>query len=96
MMGRKTQIESAVNTYIGNYCYRKCFNHDNILMDCFKKFEQLKKTMSNVNISRTEFNAMMKSGEIKICKLPFEKRKQYVSWKYFEKLNKQNTDFWDK
>jgi len=37
----------------------------------------------------------MRDGEIKICKLPLEKRRVYVSWNYFEKLNKENNDFWD-
>ena len=88
-------INDAVNTYVGNYCYRKCFNHDSILMDCLDKFEELKKKLKDNPINRKEFNAMMRSQDITICKLPFEKRKVYVSWRYFEKLKKENKDFWD-
>lgn len=94
-MPKKTQIEDAVNTYIGNYCYRKCFNHDSIMCECLKKFEEFTKKIGDTPISRKEFNHLMKNNEIKICKLPFKKRVMYVSWKYFEMLNRKNKDFWD-
>ena len=90
---RKTPIEKAINTYIGNYCLRKCFNHDEIITDCFKRFDAFKKSMSNTNISFKEFNDVIKTGEIKICKLPIDKRKSYVSWRYFEYLKNKNRIF---
>ncbi|MDA3855043.1 MAG: hypothetical protein PF569_02205 [Candidatus Woesearchaeota archaeon] len=91
-MGSK--ISDAINTYFGNYCARKCFRHDEIINDCSKKFDILRDKLSNSNIDRKEFNKMMRNGDIQICKLPYNKR-HYVSWKYFEKLSKQDKDYWD-
>ncbi|MCK5283745.1 MAG: hypothetical protein KAK00_10170 [Nanoarchaeota archaeon] len=91
----KPAIRIAINYYIGNYCYRKCFRHDSILNDCFKKFEILAEKLKDTKITIKEFNQMMKQGDIKICKLPFEKRCKYVPWKKFEYYNWKNTDYWD-
>lgn len=65
------------------------------MQDCFKKFDELVRKIGNTAITRPEFNSMMKNAHIKICKLPYEKRKGYVSWKFFELLNKKDTDFWE-
>ena len=92
---KKTQIDTAINTYIGNYCYRKCFNHDNILIDCFNKFEELKGNIGHMQITFKELNDMIKSEEIRICKLPLNDKKRYVLWRYFEHLKDNDTDFWD-
>ncbi|MEA2037151.1 MAG: hypothetical protein U9O94_06570 [Nanoarchaeota archaeon] len=92
---KKSPIQCAINTYIGNYCYRKCFRHDNTLRECFAKFDKLAKEMGNVPITFKEFNSMMKNNEIKICKLPFEKRVKYVSWKRFEYYKWKDKDYWD-
>lgn len=88
-------IDGAINTYFGNYCVRKCFNHMETINSCENKFELLKKQLSQLKITRKEFNTMMKEGKINICKLPYEKRKLYISWQAFEKLLNKNTDFWD-
>ncbi|MFH1849453.1 MAG: helix-turn-helix domain-containing protein [archaeon] len=90
---KKTAIEIVINTYIGNYCFRKCFNHDDIITGCSQKFDALRKSMSATNVSFKEFNDMMKNDEIKICKLPLEEKRRYVSWRYFEYL--KDRDFWD-
>ncbi len=92
---KKTAIDKAINEYIGNYCSRKCFNHPEIIGDCSKKFDVLRKTMSTVEISFKEFNIMMKNGSIKVCKLTYDDRIRYVSWKRLEYLMNRNTDFWD-
>jgi len=92
---RKTAIDKAINVYIGNYCSRKCFNHPEIIKDCSHKFNVLRKSMSTVNISFREFNILMKNGNIKVCKLPYNDRMCYVSWKRLEYLTDKNTDFWD-
>ena len=91
----REDISSVVNTYVGNYCVRKCFRHEDIMIDCFEKFDIIEKKLKDTKISRKEFNQMMKDGRIKICKLPYKKRKQYVSYKYFIKINNENKDFWD-
>ena len=92
---KKSFIESAVNTYLGNYCYRKCFNHNNIIFECQRKFDKLAKEIGNTPITFKEFNLMMKNGQIKICQFPFEKRIKYVSWKRFEYYKWNNKDYWD-
>jgi hypothetical protein len=79
---------------LGNYCYRKCFKHRNIIEDCEAKFKKLVQEMGTIPITFQEFNSMMKDGQIKICKLPFEKRKMYVSWKRFEYYNWKDKDCW--
>lgn len=92
---RKAPIESAVNTYMGNYCYRKCFRHDDIILDCWDKFAVLIKEMGNIPITFREFREMMDNEDIKICRLSHDKRKLYVSWKCFEYMNRKGKDFWD-
>ena len=92
---RKAQIEVAINTYIGNYCYRKCFNHWDIISECGLKFDKLAKEMINAEITFKELKEMVNNDEIKICKLPLEKRKRYISWKYFEYLRLKDKDFWE-
>jgi len=92
---KKSAIEKAINTYIGNYCYRKCFNHDEILTDCLDKFEKLKKGVGNTNITVKELKLMIDNDSIKICKLPFDKREKIISWGYFNYLKHQNRDMWD-
>lgn len=92
---KKTAMEKAINAYMGNYCFRKCFNHDNIIEDCAQMFDKLKKSMKDTNISFREFNDMMKNNQIRICKLTLEEKRRYVSWKYFEYLKDKDTDFWD-
>ena len=92
---RKSSIQSAINTYVGNYCYRKCFNHYNIIRDCEQKFELLAKELKGIPITFKEFNNMLKSGQIKICKLPTDKRRLYVSWKRFEYYKWKKIDYWD-
>jgi len=72
---RKTSIQSTINTYIGNYCYRKCFNHDDVLTECFKKFEELAEKMKDTPITIKELKSMLDNDEIRVCKLPIEKRK---------------------
>lgn len=92
---KKTAIDKAINIYMGNYCSRKCFNHHDIIGECSQKFDALRKSMSTVDISFKEFNDMMKNAEIKICKLDYDDRIRYVSWKRLEYLMDKNTDFWD-
>ncbi len=92
---RKPPIQLAINTYLGNYCYRKCFNHQDIILECEAKFNSLAKSMKNIPITFKEFNEMVKSDQIKICKLPFDKRKMYVSWKRFEYYKWNRKDYWD-
>lgn len=91
----RAPIESAVNTYMGNYCYRKCFMHEDIIFGCRDKFGVLIKEMGNVPITFREFREMMNNEDIKICGLPPEKRKMYVSWKCFEYMRRSDKDFWD-
>jgi len=92
---KRTAIDKAINIYMGNYCFRKCFNHPEIIKECSEGFDALRKSLNNVEISLKEFNGMMKNSEIMICKLPYENRIRYVSWRYFECLKKKGTDFWD-
>jgi len=92
---KNTAIGKAINVYMGNYCSRKCFNHHDIIGECSQKFDALRKSMSTVDISFKEFNDMMKNAEIKICKLDYDDRIRYVSWKRLEYLMDKNTDFWD-
>lgn len=92
---KKPAIVSAINTYIGNYCCRKCFKHPELMRECECQFNKLANKMKNVNITFSEFNAMMKDGRISICKLPQSQRTLYVSWHNFERLNDKNIDFWD-
>jgi len=92
---RKRQIESAVNTYVGNYCMRKCFNHPEILEECRGRFGQLVEGMANVPLSFGELRRMIDDGSIQVCKLPPERRRLYVSWRSFEHLKESGTDFWE-
>lgn len=91
----KTPIMSAINTYAGNHCHRKCFNHPDIILGCGKKFMELAKKMEKNPITVEGFSAMMKTGDIGICRLPPEKRAKCVSWAYFGHLKSEGTDFWD-
>jgi len=92
---RKSPMVKAINTYAGNYCVRKCFNHLEIIQDCRRKFDELAETFGEKEISISEFFRLMNSGAIKICKLPEEKRRRVIVWKQFERLQDKNTDFWD-
>ncbi len=55
----KQQIRSAANTYIGNYCMRKCFNHDYLMSNCIKQFDRLVLEWGDRPITRSEFNSML-------------------------------------
>ncbi len=92
---KKPAIVSAINTYIGNYCYRKCFNHTETIKECEGRFNELANSMKDTNITFSEFNAMMKDSRISICKLPQNRKALYVSWHNFERLKDKNMDFWD-
>ena len=92
---RKAPIQSAVNTYMGNYCHRKCFMHDEIVFGCRDKFAVLIKEMEDVPISFREFREMMDNDDIKICRLQPEKKKMYVSWRCFERMRRKDKDLWD-
>ncbi|RLG15349.1 MAG: hypothetical protein DRN71_01595 [Candidatus Nanohalarchaeota archaeon] len=92
---RKAPIESAVNTYMGNYCHRKCFRHENIIFGCRDKFAILIKKIGDVPITFREFREMMNNDDIKICRLLPEKKRMYVSWKCFERMSRMDKDFWD-
>lgn len=91
----KTPIMSAINTYVGNNCHRKCFSHPNIILGCCEKFQALAKKFDRDQTTFEGFNATMKTGDIGICRLPPEKRAKCVSWAYFERLKSEGTDFWD-
>lgn len=93
--GKKPAIVSAINTYIGNYCYRKCFKHLEIMRECECQFNELAKKMNDACITFSELNAMIKDGRILICKLPQRQKDLYVSWHNFERLKDKNMDFWD-
>lgn len=92
---KKPAIVSAINTYTGNYCYRKCFNHPELIKECEGKFNELANRMKDAGITFSELNAMIKDGRILICKLPQSQRALYVSWHRFECLKDKNKDFWD-
>lgn len=91
----KTPIMSAINTYAGNHCHRKCFNHPDIILGCGKKFMELAKKLEKDPITVEGFSAMMKTGDMGICRLPLEKRAKCVSWAYSGHLKSRGTDFWD-
>ena len=95
LKSKKPPIQSAINTYLGNYCYRKCFNHQDIISECETKFNSLAEKMKNTPVTFKEFNEMIKSDQIKICKLSLEKRRKYVPWRYFEYLRRKDKDFWE-
>ena len=61
-MGKKNQIKDAINTYIGNYCYRKCFKRESLMSNCFEQFDELIKKLGDTPISRKEFNLLMKKS----------------------------------
>jgi len=88
-------IVRAINTYAGNNCDRKCFNHDEILFDCREKFEELAKQFGQNPITVSEFYRLMNAGAITICKLPEKKRRAVVIWMRLEQLQDNGTDFWD-
>jgi len=91
----KSAVRCAINTYMGNYCFRKCFRHHDLILECKEKFDKLEKAMGDVNISFGELKSMINSGDITICKLPPEKRRVYVPWMEFERLADAETDFWE-
>lgn len=93
--GYKMPIIKAINSYRGNYCFRKCFNHEGTIAECGKKFGQFAETFGTSEIFVGEFFNLMKTGQVKICKLPEEKRKQTVFWHEFEKMHKSGKDLWD-
>jgi len=92
----KAPIVRAINTFVGNHCVRKCFNHPEIMEDCRQKFDKLAKEFGENQISLSEFFKLMNSGSITICKLPGDKKRKIVFWKQFEFLKDENKDFWDK
>jgi len=92
---RKSKIESAVNTYIGNYCQRKCFKHLEVIRSCQGEFSKLIEGLSDVPISFRELKMMIDENAVKICKLPPDKKRLYVSWRNFEHLQEKDSDFWD-
>ncbi|MDP2907022.1 MAG: helix-turn-helix domain-containing protein [Nanoarchaeota archaeon] len=92
---KKPAIVSAINTYIGNYCCRKCFKHPEIMKECERQLNELANKMKDTNITFSQFNAMMKDGRVLVCKLLQSQRALYVSWHNFERLKDKNMDFWD-
>lgn len=87
---KQAPIRTAINTYMGNYCFRKCFGHNDILWKCKEKFDKIEKIFGDIQITFREFREMIDNDDIKICKLPLEKRRMYVSWKHFEYLKNKN------
>ena len=81
----KYPIQRVVNWYYGNFCTRKCFNKEERLMDCHKKFQLLVNQNKGLMITHKEFKDLLDSDDIKICKLKYNFRKRTVGWKQFEK-----------
>lgn len=92
---KQAPIVTAIHTYIGNNCERKCFNHPEVFADCREKFESLVQGAANEKISVSDFYKLMNSGGISICKLPIAERKKVIIWKQFEFMQDNGTDCWD-
>ena len=92
---RKLPIVKAINFYRGNNCFRKCFNHEDIVEDCGEKFRQLAEHFGKDEISLKEFYRLMNKGELQICKLPENKRRAIVMWNKFMEMKDKDKDFWD-
>lgn len=81
----KYRVSRVINWYFGNFCTRKCFNMDDRLYSCYKKFEILKNQNKGLMMTHKEFKDLIDSRDIKICKLNPTSRKRTVGWKQFEK-----------
>jgi len=87
-------IRGVINTYIGNYCMRKCFRHLELIRECEAKFRKLENVMCNTDMHLGEFKKLIDDDDIAICKLPPEKRRLYISWGEFERMADERRDFW--
>jgi hypothetical protein len=92
---KQAPIVTAIHTWIGNNCSRKCFNHPEIFDECREKFESLSQGAANENISVSDFYKLMNSGGINICKLPPTERRKVIIWKIFEQMQDNGKDSWD-
>ncbi|MCK4670561.1 MAG: hypothetical protein KAT43_05140 [Nanoarchaeota archaeon] len=89
---KRYPIQRVINWYFGNFCTRKCFNKDERLMNCYKKFELLKSQNKDLLITHKEFKDLIDSGDIKICRLNPNFRRKTIGWKEFEGYTR-NLDF---
>lgn len=87
-------IVKAIYTYRALNCFRKCFNHYNIIDDCAEKFEKIAKSYGDSEISAYEFFQLMNTDQIKICKFPLDKRELRISWTEFEEMKNKDKDLW--
>lgn len=77
-------LQRVINWYHGNFCTRKCFNKEERIFECYKKFQQLIDKNKDLMITHKEFKDMLDYDDIRICKLGFNFRKRTVGWKQFE------------
>lgn len=78
-------VHRVVHWYYGNFCTRKCFNHEERMFECQRKLEEFIKKNKSLKMTHKEFKDMIDNDEIKICKLSLNFRKRSVSWQEFEK-----------
>ncbi|PIN85599.1 MAG: hypothetical protein COV47_01345 [Candidatus Diapherotrites archaeon CG11_big_fil_rev_8_21_14_0_20_37_9] len=88
-------IVRAMNTYRGNNCHRKCFNHESTIADCGAKFEQAARSYGNGKISISDFYSLVNTNQLKICKFQEKQRKQAITWNKFEQMKDAGKDLWD-
>jgi len=88
-------IIKAIHTYRALNCFRKCFNHYNILDDCAEKFEKLAKSYGSTEINIYDFIKLMNTGQISICKLSLKNRELRINWKEFEEMKNDNNGLWN-
>lgn len=93
--GRQPPIVTAINTYRGNNCARKCFNHEELAEECEIKFGQAAESFGNSEISVGDFYRLVNRGELKICRLPEKQRRQAIIWKRLEEMQGRGRDLWD-
>ncbi len=81
----KYPIQRVVNWYHGNFCTRKCFNKEERIFECHKKFQSLVDKNKDLMIIHKEFKDLLDNNHIKICQLNPKFKKRVVNWFQFEK-----------
>jgi len=85
---KKKSIGYLVKWYQRTHCYRKCYFDKSQRGECKGKFDLFAASNPNLQLKRKEFLDLF-NNHLRICILPEQEKRRYVSWQEFQKIKKQ-------
>ena len=83
-MKKPSKVKHLANWFFGNYCTRKCYDEIEKQREHWYKLQELTKRLEGVEMTHSEFLAMIRSDKT-ICDLSDEEwKKRKFSWKRME------------